>query len=67
MKFFTNALLCVMSNKFMKVVELVVVQIMGTVEDEKTFNNLTFMKTNSVISCVDLCCSHVCPTILHNL
>jgi len=47
--FFTNALLCVMSNKFMKVVELVVMQIMGTVEDERTFNNLTSMKTNSTI------------------
>ncbi len=26
----------------MKVVELVVVQIMGTMEDERTFNNMTF-------------------------
>jgi len=29
----------------MKVIELVVVQIMGFVEDEKTFSTLTFMKT----------------------
>jgi hypothetical protein len=29
----------------MKVVKLVVVQIMGFVEDEKTFSTLTFMKT----------------------
>ncbi len=37
MRLFTNALLCVMFNKFM-----VVVQIMGTMEDERTFNNMTF-------------------------
>ncbi len=54
MKFSTNALLCVTSNKFMKVVELVVMQIMGIVEGEKTFNNLTFMKTSSAISCVNI-------------
>jgi hypothetical protein len=54
MKLYTNALLCVMFNKFMKVVELVVVQIMGIVEDEKTFNNLAFMKTSSTINCVKI-------------
>ncbi len=51
MKLFTNALLCVMFNKFMKVVELVVVQIMGIVEDEKAFNNMAFMKTSFTINC----------------
>jgi hypothetical protein len=54
MKFSINALLCVMFNKFIKVVELVVVQIMEIVEDERTFNNLTFMKTSSAISCVNI-------------
>jgi hypothetical protein len=51
MKFSINALLHVTFNKFIKVVELVVEQIMGNVEDERTFNNLAFMKTSSTISC----------------
>jgi hypothetical protein len=54
MKFSINALLCVTSNKFIKVVELVMVQIMGTMEYQRTFNNLTFMKTSSTTSCVNI-------------
>jgi hypothetical protein len=54
MKFSINALLFVTLNKFIQVVELVVVQIMGIVEDERTFNNFTFMKTSSTISCVNI-------------
>jgi len=54
MKFFTNALLCVMLNKFMKVIDLVLVQIMETMEDEKKFNNLTFMNTSFTITCVNI-------------
>ncbi len=30
--------------EYIKVVEIIVVQILGSIEDEKTFNNLTFMK-----------------------
>ncbi len=60
MKLFTNPLLCVMFNKFMKVVELVVVQIMGIVEDEKAFNNLDENKFyNKLCKNLDLCCPHV--------
>jgi len=39
--FFSNAPLCVQLFEFMKVVELVEVQIMGFVKDEKTFSTLT--------------------------
>ncbi len=31
-------------NEYNKLVEIVVVQVMGSMEDEMTFNNLTFMK-----------------------
>ncbi len=44
-KLFRNALLCAQLSKFMNIAKLVVVQIMGSVEDEKTFSTLTFMKT----------------------
>ncbi len=44
-KHFPNALLCAQLSKFMKVAKLVVVQVMGSVEDERTFSTLTFMKT----------------------
>ncbi len=40
-----NALLCAQLFEFMNVAKLVVVQIMGSVEDERTFSTLTFMKT----------------------
>ncbi len=44
-KLFPNALLCVQLVEFIKVAKLVVVQIMGSGEDENTFSTLTFMKT----------------------
>jgi hypothetical protein len=44
-KLFSNALLCACFNEFMKVAKLMMVQIMGSMEDEKTFSTLTFMKT----------------------
>jgi len=40
-----NALLYVHLNELMEVMELVVVQIMGFVEDERNFLTVTFMKT----------------------
>ncbi len=43
-KFFSNVLLCVQLCELMKVAKLVVVQIMGSMEDESTFSTLTFMK-----------------------
>ncbi len=41
----SNALLCAQLSEFMKVVELAMAQIMGFVEDERTFSTLTFMKS----------------------
>ncbi len=43
-KLFPNALLCVQLSKLMNMAKLVVVQIMGSVEDERTLSTLTFMK-----------------------
>jgi hypothetical protein len=40
----SNALLCAQLSEFMKMVGLAMAQIMGSVEDEKTFSTLTFMK-----------------------
>jgi len=39
-KFSPNALLCVQLSEFMKVAKLVVVQIMGSMEDEIIFSTL---------------------------
>lgn len=44
-KLSSNALLCAHFNEFMKVAKLAVVQITGSVEDERIFSTLTFMKT----------------------
>ncbi len=44
-KFYPNALLYVQLFEFMKVAKLVVVQIMGSMEDENTFSTFMFMKT----------------------
>ncbi len=44
-KLTSNTLLCAHLFEFIKVAELIVVQIMGFVEDERTFSTLTFMKT----------------------
>ncbi len=44
-KLTSNALLCACFSKFMKVAKLVMVQIMGFVENTRTFLTLTFMKT----------------------
>jgi hypothetical protein len=44
-KLSSNALLCVHLNEFMKVAKSVAIQIMGYMEDEKTFSTLTFMNT----------------------
>jgi hypothetical protein len=40
-----NAFLCAQLSEFMNVAKLVVIQIMGSMEDEKTFSTLMFMKT----------------------
>jgi hypothetical protein len=43
-KLSNNALSSTYANEFMKVIKLVVIQIMGFVEDERTYLTLTFMK-----------------------
>ncbi len=43
-KLSNNALLSTYANEFMKVIKLVVIQIMGFVEDERTHLTLTLMK-----------------------
>jgi hypothetical protein len=37
-------------NECVKVVKITMVQILGLVEDERTFNNLFFMKSGYIIS-----------------
>jgi hypothetical protein len=38
-------LLILKLNEYMKVVEIVMVQVLGSMEDERTFKNLAFMKS----------------------
>ncbi len=42
-KLSSNVLLCARLFEFMKVAKLVVVQIMDSMKDERTFSTLTFM------------------------
>jgi len=44
-KFFSNVLLCAQLYEFMKLEKLVMVKIMGSMEDDNTFSTLTFMMT----------------------
>jgi hypothetical protein len=64
--FFSNASLCVQLSEFMKVVELVEVQIMGFVKDEKTFSTLSSMETRLCNQLYEhLCLVYVCTTVLY--
>ncbi len=61
-------LLCACLFEFMKVAKLTVVQIMGFVEDEKTFLTLTFMKMSlwdRLIDHLDLVVHMFAITFLH--
>ncbi len=40
----TNSLLVVHLSRFMKLIELAIVQVIGIIENERTFSILTFMK-----------------------
>ncbi len=45
-------------NEYMKVAEIATMMILGSVEDERTFNNLAFMKSklcNWLTTHLDLC------------
>jgi hypothetical protein len=51
-------LLVLKLSGYIKVVEIAMVQILGSIEDEKTLNNLTFMKSklhNRLTTHLDLC------------
>jgi hypothetical protein len=41
----TNSLLVVHFSEFMKLVELAIVQVIGNIEDERTFSTFTLMKS----------------------
>jgi hypothetical protein len=41
-----SPLLILELNEYMKVVEIVMVQVLGSMENERTFKNLAFMKSN---------------------
>jgi hypothetical protein len=64
-KLFSSAFSCACLNEFMKVAKLTMVQIMGSMEDERTFSTLTFMKTrlhNRLCEHLDLVvCMYVQP------
>jgi hypothetical protein len=53
-----SPLLVLKLNEYIKVVEIIMVQVLGSIEDERTFSNLTFMKsklTNRLTTHLDLC------------
>jgi hypothetical protein len=53
----TNSLLVVCLYEFMKLAELAIIQIIRTIEDEKTFSILTFMKFklwNQFVGCLNI-------------
>jgi hypothetical protein len=41
----SSPLLVLKLSEYMKVTKIIMVQVLGSLEDEKTFNNLTFMKS----------------------
>jgi hypothetical protein len=62
-----NALLCVHLSEFMEVVEVTMVQIMGSVEDERNFLIVTFMKTqlrNMICEHLDLVVLCMCDLFI---
>jgi len=48
-KLYSNALLCVWLSKFMEVAKLAMVQIMGSMEDERKISIMKFMKLPNCI------------------
>ncbi len=54
----SSALLVQKLSEYMKVVKITMVMVLGSVEDERTFSNLTFMKSkfyNQLTTHLDLC------------
>jgi len=67
-KLSSNVLLCAQLFEFTKVAKLAMVQIMGFVEDERTFSTLTFVKTrlwNRLCEHFESSDSDVCITFLY--
>jgi len=64
----TNSLLVAHLLEFMKLIELVIVQVVGSVEDEKTFSTLFFYNVQVVESfgrAFEHCHTHFSPTHFH--
>jgi hypothetical protein len=54
----SSPLLIMKLNEYMKVTVIAMVQVLDSMEDEKTFNNLTFMKNmlhNQLATHINLC------------
>ncbi len=54
----SSPLLVLKLNKYINIVEIVMVQVLGSSENERTFSNLTFMKSklrNRLTAHLDLC------------
>ncbi len=54
----SSPLLVLKLNEYINIVEIVMVQVLGSIEDERTFSNLTFMKSklcNKLTAHIDLC------------
>ncbi len=54
----SSPLLVLKVNEYIKVAEIVMVQVLGSVEDERTFSNLAFMNNklhNKLTTHLDLC------------
>ncbi len=54
----SSSLLVLKVNEYIKVAEIVMVQVLGSVEDERTFSNLAFMNNklhNKLTTHLDLC------------
>jgi hypothetical protein len=43
-------------SEYIKFDEITLIQVLGSVEDERTFNNLTYMKTSTKLSNNRPCC-----------
>jgi hypothetical protein len=55
-----SPLLVLKLSEYMNVVEIVVLQVLGLIADERTFNNLTFLKSklhNQLTTHFNLCCA----------
>ncbi len=69
LKIQSSPLLVLKLSEYIKVDEIIMLQVLGLVEDEKTFNNLPFMKSklhNKLTTHLDLCV-HLFTQIFYNV